>query len=60
MSNEYAEVKLNANIHHGNATVVGTETGYALPGGKHTRDPKHAKMMAIRMSKLMKGLEGCK
>lgn len=48
---------VNANIHHGNATVVGTKKGWALPAGKHTACPRYAKMMAIRMSKLMKGME---
>jgi len=57
MSNEYPEVKLNPSIHHGNATVVGTEKGWMIPGGREVRSEATAKMMAIRMSKLMKGLD---
>ncbi len=57
MSNEYSEAKVNPNICVGNAIIIGTEKGWALPGRKNTTDARHAKMMAIRMSKLMKGLE---
>lgn len=51
------EVKVNTNITHGNATVVGTEKGWALPNRKHTNCPRYAKMMAIRMARLMTKLE---
>lgn len=50
-------VTLMPDIHHGNATIVGTEQGWALPGRKETRNEAHAKMMARRMARMMKGLE---
>ena len=50
-------VKLNANIHHGNATVVGTEQGWVIPGGTLVRHEAQAKMYARRMARLMTGLE---
>lgn len=48
---------VNTNIHHGNATVVGTESGWALPGGRIVRDKTQARMYARRMDNLMTGLE---
>lgn len=48
---------VNANIHHGNATLLGTESGWALPGGTVVRDETRAKMYARRMALLMTRLE---
>ena len=50
-------VKLNPDIVIGNATVVGTESGWALPGGRIIRDKTRARMYARRMANLMTGLE---
>lgn len=50
-------VTLMPDITYGNATIVGTETGWALPGRKETRNEAYAKMMARRMARLMTGLE---
>ncbi|WP_287028323.1 hypothetical protein [Herbaspirillum sp.] len=50
-------VKLNPDIVIGNATVVGTESGWALPGGRIVRDKTQARMYARRMANLMTGLE---
>lgn len=50
-------VTLMPDINYGNATIVGTERGWALPGGKETRHGAYAKMMARRMARMMKGLE---
>lgn len=47
----------NANIVDRNAIVCGTETGWALPGRKHTTSEATARMMARRMAKLMTKLE---
>ena len=55
MNNEQPAV--NANIHHGNATVVGTEHGWVIPGGTLVRHEAQAKMYARRMARLMTKLE---
>lgn len=50
-------VKLNPDIVIGNATLVGTESGWALTGGRIVRDKTQARMYARRMANLMTGLE---
>lgn len=49
--------KLNPDIVIGNATVVGTESGWVIPGGRLIRDEARAHMYARRMANLMTGLE---
>lgn len=51
-------VKLNKNITVGNATIVGTELGWALPGGDETRNYHYAYRIAERMAVLMQGYVG--
>lgn len=48
-------VKLNPDINVGNATVVGTEKGWGLPGGVETRSYSQAFRAAERMAVLMQG-----
>lgn len=48
---------VNPDIVIGNATVVGTESGWAIPGGRLIRDEARAHMYARRMANLMTGLE---
>lgn len=55
--NDLNEAKVNPNIHIGNATVVGTENGWALPGRRIVKDKARATMYARRMANLMTGLE---
>lgn len=50
-------VKLKPDIVIGNATVVGTESGWVIPGGRLIRDKARARMYARRMANLMTGLE---
>lgn len=45
------------NIIHGNATVLGAEEGWVIPGGRLIRDEARAHMYARRMANLMTGLE---
>lgn len=51
---------MRQNIQHKNATVLGTEEGWVIPGGRLIRDEKRARMYARRMARLMNGLEGKK
>ena len=51
MTNEQPQV--NPDIVHGNAIVVGTESGWALPGGRIVRDKTRATMYARRMNRMM-------
>jgi hypothetical protein len=44
-------------ITYGNATVVGTETGWALPGGQHTCNRVVAEAAAMKMHLLMGEVE---
>jgi len=55
MTNEQPQI--NPDIVIGNATVVGTESGWAPPGGRIVRDKTRARMYARRMANLMTGLE---
>nr|WP_289108752.1 hypothetical protein [uncultured Halomonas sp.] len=48
------------NIKHGNATVLGTEEGWVIPGGRVVRDKTRARMYARRMARLMNEMEGKK
>lgn len=57
---EIETVKLNKNITVGNATVLGTEEGWVIPGGRLIKDEARARMYARRMARLMTGLEGKK
>lgn len=49
------EPQLNKNINVGNATIVGTELGWSLPGGDETRNYHYARIIAERMAVLMQG-----
>jgi len=49
--------QLNPDIVIGNATVVGTRGGWAIPGGRVVRDKAQARMYARRMANMMTGLE---
>ena len=40
-------------IIHKSATVVGTETGWILPGGRKINSESQARMYAIRMNRIM-------
>lgn len=48
-------VKLNPDINVGNATLIGTETGWALLSGGHTTLESKAWDYAKRMSEMMVG-----
>lgn len=48
-------VKVNPDINVGNATIVGTETGWALLNGGHTTLESKAWAYAKRMSEIMVG-----
>lgn len=48
------------NIIHGNATVLGTENGWVIPGGRLIRDERIARMYARRIARLMNEMEGKK
>lgn len=52
---ENSTVKLNPDINVGNATLIGTETGWALPGGDETRNYHYAYLIAERMAVLIVG-----
>lgn len=52
---ENSTVKLNADIKVGNATLIGTETGWALLNGGHTTLESKAWDYAKRMSEMMVG-----
>ena len=55
MTNE--QPQLNPDIIIGNATVVGTSGGWAIPGGRIVRDKTRARMYARRMNRVMGKLE---
>lgn len=52
---ENSTVKLNADIKVGNATLIGTETGWALLNGGHTTLESRAWDYAKQMSEMMVG-----
>ncbi len=55
MTNEQPQTRPDIVI--GNATVLGTEEGWVIPGGRLIRDKTRARMYARRMANLMTGLE---